>query len=69
MQSIKDLRLDQEWREEVFKYAEGFSLDDVQEVLFALDGFNDGDEWLGGFSLKDGRYAVVRAEYDYTGWS
>lgn len=41
---------------------------DVQEILAAVNGENDGAEWLGVFFLKDGRYLVGSGGCDYTGW-
>jgi hypothetical protein len=46
----------------------GFTRSDVAEVIATDDGENDGPEWLGVFLLRDGRYAVLRAGCDYTGW-
>lgn len=68
-----------DWQE-VFKYADpsgvpgfqgsldGFTRDDVAEVLGSVEGENDGDSWVGVFRLKDDRFAVIRANCDYTGW-
>ena len=68
--------------EEAFKYvgvpdvvppgskvaADGFARDDVKR-LFALDiGENDGPEFLAAGELNDGRYFVLDAWRDYTGW-
>ncbi len=41
---------------------------DVVEVIAAIDGENDGDDWIGVFLLKDGRYCVAIGGCDYTGW-
>jgi hypothetical protein len=75
-------RLDNcDW-EEAFKYAvtpeeaapgmaisiEGFTREDVAEIVAIVDGENDGDDWLGVFRLADGRFAALRAGCDYTGW-
>lgn len=67
--------------EEVFKYAnkpqkvegakchkESFTVEDVEEVLGSVEGENDGPDWVAVFKLKDGRFAVLRAGCDYTGW-
>lgn len=67
--------------EEVFKYAaspnrvmgatceeSGFSIEDVETVLFTLDGDNDGPDWVCAGQLKDGRWFVISAGCDYTGW-
>jgi hypothetical protein len=41
---------------------------DVVEVIAAVEGEHDGAEWLAVVRLADGRYAVVAAGCDYTGW-
>ncbi len=55
-----------DWRE-AFSFAP-FSIEDVEEVLYAEEGWNDGDPWTGVFKLKDGRFGYVDAWCDYTGW-
>lgn len=44
------------------------SREDVAEILAAVNGENDGSDWLGLFLLKDGRYLVASGGCDYTGW-
>lgn len=41
---------------------------DVAEIIAAVNGENDEDEWVGVFLLKDGRYLVASGSCDYTGW-
>jgi hypothetical protein len=41
---------------------------DVAEIIAAVNGENDGEEWIGVFRLKDGRYLVAQGGCDYTGW-
>lgn len=41
---------------------------DVEEVIAAVHGENDGEDWVGVFRLKDGRYLVAAGGCDYTGW-
>lgn len=41
---------------------------DVAEVIAAVNGENDGDDWIGVFRLKDGRFLVAEGSCDYTGW-
>lgn len=45
-----------------------FGIDDVAEVFAAVEGENDGPDWLAWGKLKDGRYFSLRAGCDYTGW-
>lgn len=47
---------------------EAFTREDVEEVIAAEDGENDGDHWEGVFRLKDGRFVFVSAWCDNTGW-
>lgn len=41
---------------------------DIAQVLASANGENDGDDWLGVFILKDGRYLAAQGWCDYTGW-
>ncbi|MCY9592339.1 hypothetical protein PC41400_15050 [Paenibacillus chitinolyticus] len=45
-----------------------FSREDVVEIIAMDDGENDTSNWIGIFKLKDGRYAIIDAGCDYTGW-
>lgn len=47
---------------------DGFTFDDLAEVVATVDGENDGVSWIGVFRLRDGRFAYVEAGCDYTGW-
>ena len=40
----------------------------IAEVLHAVDGVPDADNWTGIFRLKDGRFGYLSAGCDYTGW-
>jgi len=40
----------------------------LEEVIAAVEGENDGDNWVALVKLTDGRYAKVFAGCDYTGW-
>lgn len=42
--------------------------DDVVEIIAAVNGENDGADWVGVFRLKDGRFLVAEGGCDYTGW-
>lgn len=46
----------------------GSSLDRVVEIVAAVEGENDGPDWLCIAKLDDGKYATMRAGCDYTGW-
>lgn len=45
-----------------------FTREDVSRIIAMQNGENDGDTWVGVFQLHDGRFAVIRAGCDYTGW-
>lgn len=57
---------DYDW-EEAFEYAE-FDREDVAEIIYLIEGENDGDEWCGVFKLNNGKYGTLHAGCDYTGW-
>lgn len=42
--------------------------EDVVSIIASMNGENDGDEWLGVFLLRDGRYLAASGSCDYTGW-
>lgn len=48
--------------------AEPFTMNDVAEVIKAVNGENDGPSWLMAGKLKDGRFFLLDAGCDYTGW-
>jgi hypothetical protein len=64
--SIPERIRDYDWFE-AFGYSP-FPIDQVAEVLHAVDGMADEDNWAGIFLLKDGRFGYVTAGCDYTGW-
>lgn len=41
---------------------------DVAEIIAAVNGENDGPDWIGVFRLKDGRFLCASGGCDYTGW-
>jgi len=43
-------------------------IDAVVRIVAADEGVNDEMDWIGVFEMADGRYLVVRAGCDYTGW-
>ena len=45
-----------------------FGLADVESVFWKADGENDESEWVCAGKLKDGRFFMVAASCDYTGW-
>ena len=46
----------------------GVSRAKVIEIIAAVNGENDGPDWVGLFLLDDGRYLVAEGGCDYTGW-
>ena len=61
---------DGEWGDwtEAFAYADGFTREDVVEIIALDEGQNDGDSWLLYGKLADGNYFFLSAWCDYTGW-
>lgn len=45
-----------------------FALNQVVEVIAESEGENDGPDWVCVARMQDGRYAVMSAGCDYTGW-
>jgi hypothetical protein len=54
--------------DDVWKYAQGFTREDVAETLASQPGENDGRNWVAVMRLFDGRLAWLSAGCDYTGW-
>jgi hypothetical protein len=46
----------------------GFTIHDIRFIVAADEGENDGKSWLAVVALKDGRYGMIDASCDYTGW-
>lgn len=51
----------------VFEYSD-FPASEVKRTIAFSNGYNDGDNWVGVFELKDGCFGYVEAGCDYTGW-
>lgn len=47
---------------------DSFTREDVKEIIGIVDGEENGDDWVGVFLLKDGRYAAIWANVCMTGW-
>ena len=56
-----------DWRE-ASAYADGFGIADVATTENAVEGENDGDDWIVFGTLKDGRWFSLKAGCDYMGW-
>jgi hypothetical protein len=56
-----------DWKE-AFGYASDFKIEDVATIENAVEGENDGDDWIIFGTLKDGRWFSLKAGCDYTGW-
>lgn len=78
--NVNELQDNSDWRH-AFEYAlepqrcAGDSADlgpanltDVTDVIGFSNGYNEGDEWVGVFLLRDGRYLFLAAGCDNTGW-
>lgn len=47
---------------------DGFTVEDIENVLAVWEGHNDGDDWRWILKLKDGRFVFLQGGCDYTGW-
>lgn len=47
---------------------EGYTAEDIAEVLAVWEGANDGDDWRWILRLNDGRFVFLQGGCDYTGW-
>lgn len=47
---------------------DGFTVEDIAEVLAVWEGENDGDDWRWILRLNDNRFVFLRGGCDYTGW-
>lgn len=47
---------------------DGINREAVAKILAMEEGENEGQNWIGVFRLKDGRYITVNSGCDYTGW-
>lgn len=45
-----------------------FTRANVVEIIAAVNGENDGEDWIGIFRLDDGRVVAATGGCDYTGW-
>ncbi len=59
---------DIDWRSGHEKAPEEFALNHVVEVIHAVEGENDGPAWIAVCRMDDGRFCVMEAGCDYTGW-
>lgn len=79
VQELVDLRDSYDWRcafDEAFDRGYQYrkdeadlgEIDGVVRIVASDEGENDEADWIGVFEMTDGRYLVVRAGCDYTGW-
>lgn len=47
---------------------DGFTVEDIKQVLAVWEGENDGDDWRWIFTLNNGRFVFLQGGCDYTGW-
>jgi len=75
---LEDFKNDRDWQCAFYEAEEGQygpaynlgrgPIEDVVKVIACDAGENDTSEWIAVVHLKDGRYAVMAAGCDYTGW-
>lgn len=63
---LKEFFDDYDWKK-AFSFA-SFQPKDVKRVIAHDEGENDGPDWLAIGELNDGRWFVLSAGCDYTGW-
>jgi hypothetical protein len=77
MTNISDIQKDYGWRcafneaDGGYRYSDGTDspiINNITEVIAAVEGDNDGPDWLMLGKLNDGRYFKLVAGCDYTGW-
>lgn len=70
--TIEEFRENYDWQNAFQNYSwndrENNSLTFVKRVVCADEGCNDGPSWICVAELDDGRYVIVDAGCDYTGW-
>lgn len=64
---VNEFSVGGDW-EYVFNYTKGYKTTDVAQVIAALNGYNDGECWVGIFLMNDGVFLYVTAWCDFTGW-
>ena len=55
-----------DWKE-AMTYSK-FRFDQIEKVILAIEGFNDGPDWILLVELNGGGFGTLRACCDYTGW-
>lgn len=61
-------RLDTYDWEQAFYYADGFTRQEVDEIIHIDEGENDSYDWILLARLNNGSFAGLSAGCDYTGW-
>lgn len=56
------------WYAIEYNGVEKFSLDDITDIVAEVPGENDELAWWWILQLKDGRFVLLAASCDYTGW-
>ena len=65
-----DPRIDNYAWERIFWFADGFTRDDVAEIIAIENDESFGSDWQAVFRLYDGQFAFLTAGCDYTtGWA
>lgn len=64
--TVEAIKNDWNWQQ-AFDYAT-YPIEDIVEVIAADEGENEGANWIGIFKYTNGKYSVLRAGCDFTGW-
>jgi hypothetical protein len=67
--ALEDFKADGDWQN-AFGAKHRGPIENVTRVIYAAEGENDEDDWLAvvEWSGDEGRFAVMSAGCDYTGW-
>lgn len=66
MAELEEFKNSYDWQE-AFAVA-GFDVSDVIRIIASYEGCNEEENWLAVAETKDGKFVVVDAGCDYTGW-
>jgi hypothetical protein len=73
---LKDWKDDYDWKNAFSMAVDGIEcpydvrgpIENVRRVIACDEGENDGAEWIAVVEWSDGKFAVMAAGCDYTGW-
>lgn len=66
--TLEEMKESYDWNEGVMNYSKEFDFNVIDKVIASCEGAHDEDDWIGVFKLKNGKFGLVIAGCDYTGW-